>query len=299
MTSATIAVALLTKQKEKLLMRLLRTKDYYSQIQQDNLEQVIENDELILKQVEQAAQAEMVSYLTQRYEVSNVFTDTTEFSIDATYYGKNLIEYTAPEYSTGTTYSAYTRIVYNDLIYKSIGATTGGTFNTSEWEYITPDKTLYYAKLNASEYVHTTTYSLGDVVWYNSKTYTALTNSIVSYVPSAYPALWGTGTDYTFSGHFPEETTYWQQGDNRNALLCMFLADLVLYHLHCRINPQNVPISRLVRYDGNTEKQTGGAIGWLKKIAAGELNADLPEILPVQGNRFSWGSPDITSRLTY
>lgn len=279
--------------------RLLRTKDYYTQIQQDNLLQVIEENETVLLAIEQAAQQELASYLTQRYDVTKIFTDTTEFDITATYYGNNLIEYTAPTYSTGSTYSAETRIVYSDNVYKALSATTGGTFISDQWELLCEDKTLYHAKLPADAYSHTTVYSLGDVVFWNDKTYTALTESISATVPDLYPALWGDGTEYSFTGFFPENTTYFTKSDNRPALLVMYLIDCVLYHLHCRISPANIPVHRLVRFDGNTEKQTGGVMGWLKKVAAGEINAALPEILPTQGNRFSWGSPDVKSKLSY
>lgn len=60
--------------------------------------------------------------------------------------------------------------------------------------------------------------------------------------------------------------------------------------MHSRINPRNVPELRAVRYDGMNALQTGGAIGWLKKVASGDVTADLPVIIPEQGVSIRYGS---------
>jgi hypothetical protein len=36
--------------------------------------------------------------------------------------------------------------------------------------------------------------------------------------------------------------------------------------------------------------QTGGAIGWLKKVASGDVTAELPVIIPEQGVSIRYGS---------
>lgn len=74
--------------------------------------------------------------------------------------------------------------------------------------------------------------------------------------------------------------------NNRNPLILMYMIDIVLYHIHARINPKFIPDIRKDRYDV--------AISWLIKVARGELNPDLPKIdnsetsLAGLGNR--WGS---------
>lgn len=70
----------------------------------------------------------------------------------------------------------------------------------------------------------------------------------------------------------------------------MRLIDITLYHLHSRINPRNIPDLRKDRYDGNRDAQTLGAIGWLKQVAAGKINADLPNIVPEQGLAMRYGT---------
>lgn len=59
-------------------------------------------------------------------------------------------------------------------------------------------------------------------------------------------------------------------GDSRNAEIIMYMVDMVLYHLHSRINPGQVPELRKERY--------GDALTWLDKVASGDYAADLPKV---------------------
>jgi hypothetical protein len=272
-------------------MRLLRLTDYLRHIQSDNLTQIIEGNYNTLLDVEQSAQSEMISYLAQRYSTNKIFTDTSVFSTGTTYYGKNLIEYTAPDYVSSTTYSINDRAVYGGIIYISTSGSTGilPSTGTTSWSAITTDKSLYYAKLPAPEYVHTTSYSTGSIIWYEDKTYQALqTNKGI--LPDSDTNRWSASTTYSFIDVFPEDTTYWIKGDNRNQQIVMYLIDCVLYHLHSRINPRNIPELRAIRYDGANSFQSGGVIGWLKKVGSDDVTADLPKIIPQQGISIRWGS---------
>jgi hypothetical protein len=271
------------------MARLLRNQDYLRQIQESNILQIIEEDDTIRHYVEQAAQSEMISYLAQRYITSKIFTDTSEFDIDATYYGKNLVEYTAAEYAVNVAYVVDDRVAYKGKLYKNILGCTGvvPTFATN-WTYICEDKSLYYAKTNESEYSHSTTYAIGDDVWYNDVVYTCIAESL-AHLPTD-TGYWTAGATYSFDGFYPENTTYWTKGDNRNQLIVTYLIDITLYHLHSRINPRNIPELRYVRYDGGNALQTGGAIGWLKKVSSGDVTAELPVIIPEQGVSIRYGS---------
>lgn len=224
-------------------MRLLRLTDYIKQIQGDNLNQIVEGNYSTLLDVEQAAQAEMISYLTQRYDVSKVFTDTQVFDISTPYSINNLVEYTAPSFNQLSTYSTSDKVVYSGSIYTSISGSTGVLPSTgvTSWTYVTTDKNLYYA-------ISATT------------------------------------------GNYPDNTAYWVKGDNRNQQIVMYMIDIALYHLHSRINPRNIPEVRMIRYDGANAFQSGGAIGWLKKVASGDVTAALPSITPQQGVSIRWGS---------
>lgn len=56
--------------------------------------------------------------------------------------------------------------------------------------------------------------------------------------------------------------------NNRNASIVMHLVDIVLYHLHARISPDNIPTLREDRYNN--------AKDWLEKVADGFIKPLLP-----------------------
>lgn len=270
------------------MARLLRNKDYSRHIQNDNLLQIIESDYNLMYEVEQSAQSEMISYLVQRYKTDRIFSDTSVFDISATYYGKSLVEYTEATFSAATAYSTGNRVVYNGNIYESIAGSAAHAFSANEWTLITEDKSLYYGKLPYSEYNNSITYSAGNQVWYEDYVYTCIAET-TGNIPTD-TNYWTVGSQYTFTGQLPDNTTYWIKGDNRNQQILMYLIDITLYHLHSRINPRNIPEVRMIRYDGNNALQTGGAIGWLKRVASGDITADLQQILPEQGLSIRYGS---------
>jgi signal peptidase I len=275
------------------MARLLRDNDYLRVIQSDNLAQIIESNQQTKLDVEQSAQSEMISYLAQRYLINSIFTDTKVFDITATYNGKQLVEWTASAFSAATVYTANQYVLQGGYIYKSIAGSAAHAFNASEWTQICLDKTLFYVTLPEDEYVNTTSYVVGDVVYYNNIEYTCLLNC-KGILPTE-TGFWSVGSAYTLTATYPDDDIKWTEGDNRNQQIVMYLLDITLYHLHSRINPRNVPDLRKERYDGNNATQNGGAIAWLKRVASGDLTADLPSILPQQGVSIRWGNSDGTT----
>lgn len=69
-------------------------------------------------------------------------------------------------------------------------------------------------------------------------------------------------------GRYDVVNIFNKTGTDRNELIVMYLIDMVLYHLHSRINPNKVPEIRGIRYDA--------ALAWLKAVSKGELSPDLP-----------------------
>lgn len=270
------------------MARLLRDLDYLRVIQSDNLAQIIESNQQTKLDVEQSAQSEMIGYLTQRYITSQIFTDTKVFDINATYNGKQLVEWTAPAFSITETYITDDYVVYNGYIYKSVAGHAPGPWLNHEWTQICLDKSLFYVFYPQPEYSNTTTYNVGDIVFYNNIQYTCLVSSL-GILPTN-TQFWLAGSTLTVSGVYPDNTGRWTQGDNRNQQIVMYLLDITLYHLHSRINPRNVPDLRKERYDGNSPTQSGGAIAFLKRVASGDVTADLPQILPQQGMSIRYGS---------
>ena len=274
------------------MARLLRDLDYLRVIQLDNLNQITESNQQTKLDVEQAAQAEMISYLSQRYITSEVFTDTVVFDINVEYFSKNLVEYTETAFSIASNYVAGNRVLYQGYIYEANTTVSASAWDASEWDLLCADKTLFYLALPQPEFDYYTTYKVGDQIWYANKTYTCAI-ACQGIVPnlSTSTSFWGAGVDYSVTGQKPSGGNLnWVQGDNRNQQIVLFLIDITLYHLHSRINPRNIPDLRKERYNGNDPMDRGGAIGWLKSVAHGNVNADLPVIAPTQGLSMRYGN---------
>lgn len=271
------------------MARLLRDLDYLRVIQSDNLTQIIESNQQTKLDVEQSAQAEMISYLTQRYRVKDVFSNTSVFDIAASYGGKSLVEFTAIAYSATATYSIHVYTLYNGNVYKSntaIGAPEA--FTTAHWDFVCLDRSLFYITLPYSEYDPTVTYSIGTQIWFNGHNYINIKKCI--NIDPTITEFWTDNGVYTVTAIYPTDATKWTAGDNRNQQIVLFLIDITLYHLHSRINPRNIPDLRKERYNGNSPTDSGGAIGWLKSVAKGNVNADLPEYLTQQGMSMRTGN---------
>lgn len=78
----------------------------------------------------------------------------------------------------------------------------------------------------------------------------------------------------------------WQTvGTDRNAMLVMRACDIMLYHIHSRINPNRIADLRIDRYNQ--------AIDFLKSVAKGLLSPNLPAITTANGaiqTTFKYGS---------
>jgi len=279
--------------------RLLTDTDYLRVIQDANLQQIIEENTQILKDMEQAAQSEMTSYLKQRYDTDRIFYGTdsaSPFNLSAVYKGLNLVQYSEAAYSALTTYTTGQRVVYQNKIYSSIAGNVPGAWNASQWTYVCEDKQFFYVTLPEDEYNHETTYIAGAQVWYKDYVYTA-DRAVKGIVPTTQ-GYWTQGSQYTITGQYPTNTQYWTAGDNRNQQIVMHLMDITLYHLHSRINPRNVPDLRKERYDGNSPNQSGGAIAFLKRVGKGDVSLDCPTLIPDQGLSIRWGNSDGTIERT-
>ena len=271
------------------MARLLANHDYLKQIQEFNLDQILDGNFQLLRDAEQTAQSEMISYLVQRYLTAEVFSDTTVYSNSATYQAKNLIYLDATAYNNASTYLTGQLVLQAGNVYSSIAGNSPGAFNAGQWNLLGAQYSYFYVSLPHPEYSRETTYAVSNQVWYKNSVYTALKPSKGVLPTSA--EFWGTGVAYTVSGILPNDTTKWTAGDNRNQQIVTYLIDITLYHLHSRINPRNVPELRLRRYDGNQQvgMPTSSAIGWLKAVGSGDITADLPVIDPQQGVSITWG----------
>jgi len=286
-------------------MSYLITNDYLPQIQSTQLAQLITGNSGIRVIAENRAIAEVKSHLVQKYVVDGEFTDTAQWSNSATYYAANRIYLDATAYSAASTYALGALALYQGNVYKCTTAiTTPEAWNASHWTLIGQQYSMFYGKYPKPLFDLYGDYSVGDQVFYNGHTYTCrIATSAISHSTalqygnySALPAVnifpsgqpqsstyWTDNGAYSIpAGTLPTNTTYWTAGDNRNQQILGYTIDIVLYYLHARIAPQNIPELRMDNY--NVARQQ------LVAMADGDITLDMPRIQPNQGNRIRWGS---------
>jgi hypothetical protein len=110
--------------------------------------------------------------------------------------------------------------------------------------------------LFAAKFVTTKVYISGDFVEYNGIVYKCILTNTAFQIPTnaTYFTAYGTNEQLynciaAATGKRPNETAYFTAIADRNPLLVRLMVDLVLYELHSRINPNNIPEFRIVRYD--------------------------------------------------
>lgn len=283
-------------------MAYLRLFDYYRAIQDAQLQQVITSNDSIRSMAEIEAQAEAVSYLTQKYDTDKEFTDTLVWNNSATYYAGNLVELNYSDYDSTHTYSTGNLVVYSGSAYICTGATTS-EFSPASWTLLGLKYDLLYVTYPQTEFNYKTYYNKGDKVFWKNKVYTcAIATTLMSQqdalqyriitnipIPNVFPddpvnglQYWGVGVAYSVTpGTLPTDTTKWTKGDNRSAQLVHKVIDVCLYNLHSRIAPKNIPQLRMDRY--------AAAIAWLDMAKAGEITADIPLKQPKTDGRIRYG----------
>lgn len=269
---------------QTLPMSYLILQDYKKLIQSDNLSQIIGADYSLVTQMQLAAQAEVVSYLRQKYLTSAEFTDTALYNYNVTYYGKNRVYLDATAFSTTSTYALHSLTLYLGNVYVcAIAITVAGAWNPAKWQLVGAQYDILYIGLDNPEWDYYKTYQVGDTIWYADKTYTCVVANL-SVKPNEHPEFWGTGTTYLRAGSsLLTGDAAWIQADNRNQQMVNMMIDVALFHLHSRIAPRNIPDLRVKRYDD--------AVAWLKNVSRGtNITADLPLIQPKSGQRIRYGS---------
>lgn len=274
-------------------MRFLVQKDYERIITVDDLNQVFDNGSDATYTIQQriidtepGAQEEICGYLKQRYDVGEVFTDTSVFNIGTTYYGNSRVQYTEGAFLATVMYTAGQRVSYEGSVYESVSGSAAHAFVPAEWNFVCFDFQLFYALLPHPAYAFTLTYNTGDTVFYKNNVYTSKVSGNRE-LPTNTQA-WTLVSSYSFIGVLPTDTSKWIMGDNRNALLVQKMVDIVLYHAHATINKRNIPELRITRYMGDKENS---AIAWLTRIASGALSVNLPELAPTDSElALRWGN---------
>lgn len=281
-------------------MAYLISYDYLRVIQLGNLQQLITQNPSILTGIELSAQAEAISYLRQKYETEQEFTNTTLWKRYTTYKAADRVYIDADGYLPTNSYTVHNLTSYNGKVYTCIGNTTGA-FNPANWFLLGNQGDIFYAKYPHPFFDIYNLYKEGDQVFWNGRIYTARRDSLASVDSIQYRIYKNIPLPNVFPDDVNSGSTYWQdngaysvpnnaiitdivyfvKGDNRDQQMVLYFIDLALYHLHSRIAPNNIPQLRIDRYDS--------AIEWLKMCAKGEVTPNLPKIQPKEGARIRYG----------
>jgi hypothetical protein len=160
-------------------MAYLRLQDYYTTIQDANLQQVLSNTDSYRTTKEQAALTEITSYLIQKYDCTDEFRDTKTFSFTTYYKAKQLVQLDATAYSNTATYALNALTLYQGKVYYNITAiTVGEAFTSSKWTLLGAQYDLFYIPVPFDEFNVYSTYSVGDNVFYKDKIYTCKQASV-------------------------------------------------------------------------------------------------------------------------
>lgn len=284
-------------------MAYLTPADYLRLIQDANLSQIITSNTAVQKGAELAAQAEAISYLRQKYDVSKEFTDTTQWDPTAPYSAGDRVYLSAPAYAPANAYAVGDLTLFNGSVYKCTIATTGA-FATASWQLLGLQYAIFYALNPFTPFNLGGMYNPGDKVFWKNAIYTCLVQTAVvghdvgiqyyqtNQIPYANifpddpkegPTHWKFEENYLIPGGTAiDNESVWSNSDNRDQQMVMYFVDITLYHLHARIAPRNVPELRINRYDA--------AVDWLKMCAKGDVTPNLPVLQPKQGGRIRFGS---------
>ncbi len=283
-------------------MPYLIPKDYSVLIQEQNILQIISNDESVRSRAQLAGEAEAQSYLKQKYDISQEFKNTNQWDKSFIYKAYDRVYLDANTYVQANNYIIGDFTVNAGHFYTCTTNTTG-VFNPLHWLLIAPQYTIYYAQYPYPPFEYSKFYNVGDnVFWKNSIYKTKIATQVINHNaalqyskiedlpliniapddPNTGDEYWQFISNYNIPANTNiNNTTYWTKGDNRDPQMVLYLTDIVLYHLHTRIAPRNIPEIRVKRYDN--------AIDWLKMCAEGDVTPNLPLLQPKQGNRIRYG----------
>lgn len=168
-----------------MYQRFLNNKDYMSQISDELFNQLIRGQQIRVEQAEEAAEASIIEYLTDNYEVEK-----------ALEVGKNL-----REYNPHITYPVGVHFYYDENIVEALRSINGiKTPATVEYwrEYEDADRLSNEAVTNYSQLLN---YHPGDIVKFSGRVYECLEHNGYDYSDIRIPGI---------SAWEPIETTQWE-----------------------------------------------------------------------------------------
>jgi hypothetical protein len=296
--------------------------DYAKSIQVDNLQQTIGADLTILDSIQKAAVEECMSYLKQKYDVSQAFQPITQHDKTKTYKAGQTVYLNAAAYSATSNYALGVMVLQAGSVYVCTTAIIAHeAFTAAHWTLIGLQYSIYYAAFPNDVFDYQTIYAVGDQVFWKDKVYTCriatsildheamlqIGQSGINQIRNIFPndatsgsQYWGSGVAYSVAVNTAITDTKWTLGDNRDQKLLEVCINIVLYKAHLRISPRNVPELRVIQYMGNAEDReirgqrvlypTYCSLGWLQAAAIGDdITPSLPILQPLQGSRIRFG----------
>lgn len=222
-------------------MRFLLPTDYTPHIRAEVLDVLCDYDTTNRLTIEQASIEEMRSYLTHRYDTEKVFFHIAEWNAYSGYSPGSHV--TNPLVLPG---------VNNSTIYTS-SIQVAGDMPPPLWSNLVP-------------------YASNAIVYYDDDTTTTGTWQNTSGSPTTAPPP---------QPQWTKVSDLWIPGSPRNPLIVQYTTDIVLYHLHKRANPRDIPQLRVIAYDQ--------AMSWLKAASKETISPNLPR----------YASPDIKNEHHY
>ena len=296
-------------------MSYIISTDLLRTIQDVNLQQIISSDATILDRAIMSAEAEAKSYLRQKYQLDQEFTDTLLYSYSKVYYTNQRFYVNGNLWQGPTTYAVGDVVTYRNIsanepmkVYQCIQAVPSNIVPTDAayWAYLGVPNDIYSVQTYSGGVVppfeYSKAYLLNDKVYWKGKVYTcrvptsAITHEVAlqygfyQNIPQNNVApddsvnglqYWGGGVAYSVPSGTLIKSNFFVANDNRDAQMVMMIIDVALFHLHSRIAPRNIPELRVKRYEA--------AVDWFTMCAEGKITPALPLIQPKQGNRIRFG----------
>lgn len=239
--------------------------DFETLIQETNLDEITNTTDRTINDAIDNAVSEAAGYIRHRYDEDKAFKVVQAYTVTSVFAVDDRVFWSPTAYAAASTY------VLDDQISFDIGTSP------------VVDEKIYIAnQAVAAGETPLTEPTKWDLKADNNTFYTCI---LVNDV-----------------GDLPTNTTKFTAGDNREPKLKTVVIDIVLYNIHSRITPRDIPEIRQIRYDGAGNKdKSEHAIGWLEKVQKGTITPDLDVLLDDDGiteqntERFSHGISPTTS----
>ena len=171
--------------------RYLIPNDYLRYITDVSVQQVISQNPNYQVLVEQRAQQKFVEKLSQKFDLSQEFTNTTPYNPASTYNATDRVYLNAAFYSTTGTYAvgALTMVANGTIINgqatnqvyvcTTASASPAGAFNPSNWQLLGNQYDMFYAITPYPVFdIKNGRYNVGDIVFWHNHTYTAIQQTL-------------------------------------------------------------------------------------------------------------------------